>query len=263
MPPDGKRNTRPAACAATAANFAGKRVLITGAAGGIGHALVQRFAQAGATLALVDSSPALTELAAELGAPHRAWRVDLSDEAAITRFAADALRELGPIDILINNAGIAPLAPAATLSTEIWDSTMSVNLRAPFLLCRAFAGPMLERGWGRIVNLASQAALIGIDGHAAYSASKAGLLGMSYCMALEWGPRGVTVNCISPTVVDTPMGSGSTWSGERGVQARREIPVGRFARPEEIAAAAAYLASEDAAMINGSNLVIDGGRTIR
>jgi NAD(P)-dependent dehydrogenase (short-subunit alcohol dehydrogenase family) len=121
---------------------------------------------------------------------------------------------------------------------------------------------MLEGGSGRIVMMASQAAIIALDGHAAYSASKAGLLGMLRCMALEWGGRGVTVNAISPTVVETQMAE-RDWAGERGRLARAEIPVGRFARPREIAYAALYLASEAAAMINGMNLVVDGGFTIR
>ena len=121
---------------------------------------------------------------------------------------------------------------------------------------------MLESRGGRIGMMASQAALVALDGHAAYSASKAGVLGMMRVMALEWAGRGVTVNAISPTVVETRMAV-IDWSGEKGQRARAEIPVGRFARPREIAFAALYLASEAAAMINGANLVIDGGFTIR
>jgi len=245
-------------------DFSGKVVLITGAAGGIGRALVQRFGQAGATLALADCVPGVHELGAGIGTktPHRAWQLDLTDEDAIARFVAGVLAHFGRVDILINNAAIAPLAPAAQMETAMWDATININLRSPFLITRALAPQMLERGFGRVITLASQAAIIGIEGHVAYSASKAALIGMSHCMALEWGACGVTVNCISPTVVETPMGQMS-WSGEKGERARREIPVGRFAQPEEIAGVAAFLASEDAAMVNGANLVVDGGFTIR
>jgi len=251
-------------------DFSGKVVVITGAAGGIGRALVQRFGQAGASLALaqrgaslalVDCVPAVHSLGADSGTS-RTWQLDLADEAAIGHFAGEVLEHFGRVDVLINNAAIGPLAPAALMETAMWDATLNINLRSPFLLTRALAPQMLERGWGRVINLASQAAIIGIGGHVAYSASKAALLGMSHCMALEWGPEGVTVNCISPTVVETPMGQMS-WSGEKGERARREIPVGRFAQPEEIAGVAAFLASDDAAMVNGANLVVDGGFTIR
>ena len=110
--------------------------------------------------------------------------------------------------------------------------------------------------------MASQAAVIGIEHHAAYSASKSGLIGLTNCLALEWGRHGITANCISPTVVETELGR-SVWSGEKGDRARAEIPTGRFAQPREVAEAALYLASDAAAMVNGANLMLDGGNTIR
>jgi len=243
------------------ADFSGKVAVITGAAGGIGQVLAQRFGQAGASLALADRVGLASDAMAD-PKTCRAWQLDLADEEAIAHFVNDVLAHFGKVDILINNAAIAPLASAAQMETAMWDETIAINLRSPFLITRALAPQMLERGFGRIITLASQAAIIGIEGHVAYSASKAALLGMSHCMALEWGASGVTVNCISPTVVETPMGRMS-WSGEKGARARREIPVGRFARPEEIAGVAVFLASDDAAMINGANLVVDGGFTIR
>lgn len=121
---------------------------------------------------------------------------------------------------------------------------------------------MLKAGWGRVITIASQAGVVGIAEHVAYSASKAGLIGMTNCLALEWGPQGVTANCISPTVVETELAK-VNWSGEKGDKARAEIPTRRFARPAEVALAALYLASDAAEMVNGANLMIDGGYTIR
>jgi NAD(P)-dependent dehydrogenase (short-subunit alcohol dehydrogenase family) len=224
-------------------DFSSAVVVITGAAAGIGRQAAEQFAAAGATLALLDRSESIADVASSLGAAHRGWVADISDAASV------------------NNAGIGPLAPAENFPLETWDKTMAVNLRGAFLVARAFAPGMLARGQGRIINLASQAAVIGIEGHVAYCASKAGIIGMTNCMALEWGPRGVTVNAISPTVVETELGL-SGWAGEKGERARAAIPTRRFAKPAEIAAAIMYLASREAAMVNGANLMIDGGYTI-
>lgn len=117
---------------------------------------------------------------------------------------------------------------------------------------------MVEAGYGRIVNLASQAAVIGLDQHAAYCASKAVVVGLTHVLSLEWAPHGVTVNAVSPTVVETPLGK-AAWAGERGEKAKAAIPVGRFAQPEEVAALIAFVAGDDAAMISGSNYLMDGG----
>ncbi|MBM2766286.1 GolD/DthD family dehydrogenase [Burkholderia anthina] len=236
-------------------------VVVTGAATGIGRAVAEAFAAAGATLALLDCSPSVTEVAAGLGAAHRGWIVDISDPDAVGAAADAIVGAYGRIDVLVNNAGIGPLAPAEHFPLETWDRTMAVNLRGAFLMARACAPGMLARGRGRIINMASQAAVIGIEGHLAYCASKAGLIGMTHCMALEWGARGVTVNAISPTVVETELGL-SGWAGERGERARAAIPTRRFAQPAEIAAAVLYVASDVAAMMNGANLMIDGGYSI-
>ncbi|WP_175857713.1 GolD/DthD family dehydrogenase [Burkholderia anthina] len=242
-------------------DYADTIVVVTGAATGIGRAVAEAFAAAGATLALLDCSPSVTEVAAGLGAAHRGWIVDISDPDAVGAAADAIVGAYGRIDVLVNNAGIGPLAPAEHFPLETWDRTMAVNLRGAFLMARACAPGMLARGRGRIVNMASQAAVIGIEGHLAYCASKAGLIGMTHCMALEWGARGVTVNAISPTVVETELGL-SGWAGERGERARAAIPTRRFAQPAEIAAAVLYVASDAAAMMNGANLMIDGGYSI-
>ena len=240
--------------------FSGLTVLITGAAGGIGRAMAEGFAADGARLALVDVNDA-SPLANELGEGHRAFRLDLADPAAIARVVPEIGAEMG-IDVLVNNAGLGIVFPAADTRVADFDATIAINLRAPWLMAAA-ALPFLKRsGRGRMVNVSSQAGVIAIDEHLAYGASKAGLNLVTKVLALEWAQFGITVNAIAPTVVETPMALVG-WSGEKGEKARREIPVGRFARPAEIAAAARYLASADAAIITGEVLMADGGFTIR
>lgn len=241
--------------------FADKIVLVTGAAAGIGETIAIAFAQEGATLLLVDRDKSVTDMAKTLGGNAKGYVLDVLDETAIKAMVGEAEAEFGRIDIAVNNAGIGPLAPAESYSTEQWDATLGINLRGSFIMARTVARGMLERKQGRIINMASQASIIGIEGHVAYCSSKAGMLGMTRCMALEWGPRGLTVNAISPTVVETELGL-SGWAGEKGERARAAIPTRRFAKPAEIAAAVLFLAGDGAAMINGANLVIDGGYTI-
>lgn len=241
-------------------DLSGLTALITGAAGGIGTAMAEAFAAAGARLALVDLQDA-SALAARLGTDHRSYTLDLSDPAAILATVPRIGGETG-VDLLINNAGLGIVFPAGEPRVEDWDRTMAINLRAPWLVA-ASALPWLKRsGRGRIVNIASQAGVVGIEEHAAYGSSKAGLIGLTRVMALEWAGHGITANAISPTVVETPMALVG-WAGEKGERARREIPVGRFARPSEIAAAALYLCSEPAGIVNGANLMADGGNTAR
>jgi NAD(P)-dependent dehydrogenase (short-subunit alcohol dehydrogenase family) len=243
-------------------DFSDRTVVITGAANGIGLAIAELFAERGARLALLDKSPRIAEVAKGFGDYARGWEVDITDDVGVAGAIEAVIKDCGGIHVLINNAGIGGMAPAELGSTSDWRRLIDVNLSGQYFVAREVGRHMLERGGGRIVMMASQAAIIALDGHAAYSASKAGLLGMLRVMALEWGGRGVTVNAISPTVVETQMAE-RDWAGERGRRARAEIPVGRFARPREIAYAALYLASEAAAMINGMNLVVDGGFTIR
>jgi NAD(P)-dependent dehydrogenase (short-subunit alcohol dehydrogenase family) len=168
----------------------------------------------------------------------------------------------GRIDVLVNSAGIVRLAPAETLTVEDWEATIAVNLRGTFLLSQAIGRIMLRHGGGRIINLASQAARVALDQHVAYCASKAGVVAVTRALASEWGGRGITVNAISPTIVLTELGR-AAWAGPRGDAMLELIPTGRFGEPEEIAATAEFLASEHASMINGVDLAVDGGYTIR
>ena len=241
-------------------DLTGLGAVITGAAGGIGEALIRAFHPTGARLTLIDIVDC-ADRARDLGPEHASAVLDLRDPRAIAATVDRIGRERG-IDLLINNAGLGMVGLAEEQSVEDWDRTQEINLRAPWLMAKAAFPYLKASGRGRVVNLASQAGVIALPEHAAYGASKAGLINLTKVLAVEWARYGITANAISPTVVETPMALVG-WSGEKGVQARREIPVGRFARPAEIAAAALYLCSEDAAIVTGENLVMDGGYTIR
>ncbi|WAP66866.1 SDR family oxidoreductase [Jiella pelagia] len=241
-------------------DLSGLTALITGAAGGIGVAMAEAFAKAGARLVLVDIADA-SGLAARLGPEHRHAVIDLEDPAAIAAGVETIGRETG-IDILVNNAGFGIVFPADTTEIEAWDRTMRINLRAPWLMAAAALPFLKVSGRGRIVNVSSQAGVIAIEEHAAYGASKAALINLTKVLAIEWAQYGITANAIAPTVVETPMALVG-WSGEKGEKARRDIPVGRFARPSEIAAAALYLASAEAGIVNGATLMADGGYSVR
>ena len=239
--------------------LSGKTALITGGASGIGWAIAQTFAAQGARVAIADlNGQSADDRAATLGEQAAAYRLDVTDPDSVTEVVAAVIADAGRIDVLVNSAGIGPLAPAEDLGLDVWDPTLAVNLRGTFLVAQAVGRQMLAQGSGSIVNLASQAASAALDQHAAYCASKAGVLGLTRVLALEWGGRGVRTNAISPTVVMTELGRYG-WSGPRGDAFRELIPTGRFAEPEEIAAAALFLAGDQSLMINGVDLPVDGG----
>lgn len=241
-------------------DMTGRVALVTGGAAGIGLAIARLFAGRGARLLLADVSQRVAEVAAELpGAGHQGIIADLTRPREADRVVALVGDRL---DVLVNNAGIVRLAPAEEVSDDDWDATIAVNLKAPFLMARAAFQPLCQSGAGRIVNLASQASCVALDRHLAYCTSKAGILGLTRVLAAEWAKHGITVNAVSPTVVETELGR-RAWAGEAGLAMKRRIPTGRFAQPEEIAMAVLYLASGAAGMITGENLVVDGGYTIQ
>ena len=248
----------------TVFDYTGKVALVTGGASGIGLAIAHAFTGRGARLVLLDRDPRVVAVAEGLGGhgSHLGVVVDVTDDAAVAAAVDQTVTTCGRIDVLINNAGFARLAPAEEVTMEDWDAHIALNLRAPFLMSRQVGRVMLRQGSGRIVNIASQAGIVALPHHVAYSAAKAAIINMSKLLALEWGPRGITVNAISPTIVETELGR-RVWAGEPGEAMKLRIPTRRFAQPEEIALAALYLASGAAGMINGENLVVDGGFTIQ
>ncbi|TDL78338.1 D-threitol dehydrogenase [Palleronia sediminis] len=241
----------------------GKRVLVTGGASGIGAAVCDAFAAKGAVVAVVDRDAQAAKAKVETLGDGRAFGCDVADADAVAQTVAAVVEAMGGIDVLVNCAGIVDLAPIEEIAQDAWQRTIDINLTGSFNVAQAVGRQMIAQGQGgRIVNMASQAGTVAIDGHVAYCASKFAVIGMTKCMALEWGKHGITANTISPTVVLTELGR-KAWAGEKGDAMIREIPTGRFAEPDEIAAATLFLASDMAQMINGADLVVDGGFTIK
>lgn len=247
-------------------SLAGKTALVTGAGAGIGEAISLMFGRKGADLMLFDlngdAAGRTASSAAASGRKAKGYRCDVSRMDDV-RIAVDAaLADFGRIDILVNCAGVGFIENAEDITRETWDKVINVNLTGAFFMAQAVGRAMITRKNGVIVNIASQAALVALDKHVAYGASKAGLVSVTKALAYEWGEYGIRANAISPTVILTEMGKGS-WSGEIGERFKRQLPVGRFGYPEEVAAVAVFLASDAAGLITGANIVMDGGYTIQ
>jgi NAD(P)-dependent dehydrogenase (short-subunit alcohol dehydrogenase family) len=243
-------------------SLSGKVAVVTGGASGIGAAIVDAYVHQGATVVVLDRAVEAAERKVSEGTAAAAIACDVTDEQSVAEAVEAVTAEFSSIDILVNSAGVAVLGPAEELALDAWDRTMSVNLRGAFLMSQQVGRVMITQGRGTVISIASQAASVALEGHVAYCASKAGLVGMTKVLALEWAGRGVTANTISPTVVLTELGR-TAWENPKGEALKAQIPTGRFALPEEIAATAVFLASDAATMINGADLLVDGGYTIR
>lgn len=243
-------------------SLSGKVAVVTGGASGIGAAIVGAYASKGATVVVLDRALEAAQRAVSVGKASAAIACDVTDEKSVVDAVDAVTARFRSIDILVNSAGVVVLGPAEDLALGAWDLTMSVNLRGAFLMSQHVGRVMLSQGRGTIISIASQAATVALADHVAYCASKFGLVGMTRVLALEWAGRGVTANTISPTVVLTELGR-TAWDNPEGEKLKAQIPTGRFALPEEIAAAAVFLASDAASMINGADLLVDGGYTVR
>jgi 3-oxoacyl-[acyl-carrier protein] reductase len=239
-------------------DLTGKCALVTGASGGIGAAVATRLHEAGATVGLSGTREGpLNELAAALGERAHVLPCNLGDAEAVNALPKQAAEAMGAVDILVNNAGVTRDNLFMRMSDEEWAQVIEINLTASMRLCRGVLRGMMKARWGRIVNVTSVVGTTGNPGQGNYAASKAGLVGMSKSLAYEVASRGITVNCIAPGFIETAMTDKLT--DEQKEKILGQIPAGRMGAPDEIAAAALYLASAEAAYVTGTTLHVNGG----
>jgi NAD(P)-dependent dehydrogenase (short-subunit alcohol dehydrogenase family) len=241
----------------------GRIALVTGASKGLGKAMSLALADAGAHVALVSRDmEKLTSLAADIrgrGGKAEAFQADVADEASVAALEREVSQRLGKVQILINNAGVNVRKNITDFTLDEWNYVLGTNLTGVFLMCRSFVPHMKGSGYGRILNLTSTMGHVSIAGRAAYSSSKAGLLGLTKAVALELAAEGVTVNGISPGPFATEMNSVLMQNPEINQQFLAKIPVGRWGKVEDIGTLAVYLCSEEASFITGTDILIDGG----
>jgi NAD(P)-dependent dehydrogenase (short-subunit alcohol dehydrogenase family) len=243
----------------------GQVALVTGATGGIGADLATAFGRAGARVGVAgrrgERVDAVVETIRAAGGEAAPIELDLTDRASIDAAVTKVVDTFGRVDILVNNAGLGTNHDAIDATEAEWDELFAVNVRGLFFACQSAARHMLGQGSGRIINMASQAGLVGIPRHAAYSASKAAVIGLTRVLALEWSPHAVTVNAVAPTWVYTPGTAERLDDPDFLASVLQRIPAGRVASTDDVAAAFLYLASPAAGMVTGTVLTVDGGWT--
>ena len=239
-------------------DLSGKKALVTGASGGIGGAIAKALHGLGADVALSGTrEDALKALADELGERAHVTPARLGEEGAAAQLIADAIAAMGGVDILVNNAGLTRDTLAMRMKDDDWDQVLNVNLKSAFQLSRACLKGMMKARFGRIISITSIVGVTGNAGQANYAASKAGLIGMSKSLAQEVATRGITVNCVAPGFIATPMTEALNEQQQAGILGN--IPAGAMGTPEDIAAAVVYLASVEANYVTGQTLHVNGG----
>ena len=239
-------------------DLTGKTALVTGAAGGIGRAIVKTLHAQGATIAMTDmNKAALDEMVAQLGERAFAYEANLTNGESIKALVESVKADTGRIDILVNNAGITKDGLSMRMTDEMFDQVLAINLKAPFMLMRAVIMDMMKNRYGRIINMASIVGVMGNAGQANYAASKGGLIAMTKSIAAEVASRGVTANCIAPGFVKTPMTDGLPEQVKEKMLA--SIPMAKLGEPTDIANLVAFLASDESSYITGQTININGG----
>lgn len=239
-------------------DLTGKTALVTGAAGGIGRAIVKTLHSQGATVAITDmNKQVLDDMVKELGSRAFAYEANLTDAESIKTLIKNVTDDMGKIDILVNNAGITKDGLSMRMTDEMFEKVLDVNLEAPFMLMRAVIMGMMKNRFGRIINMASIVGVMGNAGQANYAASKGGLIAMTKSIAAEVASRGVTANCIAPGFVKTPMTDGLPEPVKEKMLA--SIPMAKLGEPQDIANLVAFLASDESSYITGQTININGG----
>jgi NAD(P)-dependent dehydrogenase (short-subunit alcohol dehydrogenase family) len=241
----------------------GKKALVTGASRGLGKAIADGLAECGATVYGTSRDAASARrISDRYGTP--SLPVDLANTGSTREFVDSLVEASGGIDLLVNNAGVNVPKPALELTENDWDAVFDTNLKGTFFLTAAVGRHWTDSGTpGAVVNVASQAGIVGIEERAAYGTSKAGLIHLTKTLALEWAPAGIRVNAVAPTFVRTELTASTLNRPEWAAQLLSRIPLGRFGEPEDIAGAVAFLLSDAASLITGHTIAIDGGYTVR